>query len=130
VIIAATDRSVEPRLRGEAELVLSPLSLPSGGDRAPSPARAPVTTIGGGHPRHKSRKRRATFAFTADVPGSTFSCMIDSKPYRRCASPLRLTGLKPGRHTFRVLATGPSGLAGAPVTFGFRVEKPPRAAAR
>jgi hypothetical protein len=84
-----------------------------------------VTTIGR-HPPAETRARRATFTFSADLPGSKFFCAVDSKPYRGCTSPLRLTGLRPGPHTFRVFAIGPSGTAGDPARFGFKVKRPPR----
>jgi hypothetical protein len=128
VTVTVTDREVEPPLKGATAIVLAPVAKPQppppGEGPPPPPATPPRTTIGG-HPPRRGPKHRATFDFSADVPGSTFSCKLDSKPYRSCSSPLRLTGLKPGRHMFRVFATGPSGLAGTPASFGFTVKRPP-----
>jgi Bacterial Ig-like domain (group 3) len=73
-------------------------------------------------PRRKSASARATFTFAADLPGSRFQCKLDRKHFRPCRSPLRLKGLKRGRHTFSVRAVGPTGIADpTPARFRWRV---------
>jgi hypothetical protein len=82
---------------------------------------APNTTLKKKPPR-KSAIRKATFAFGSDQPGSRFECKLDRKAFKPCRSPLRLKGLKPGRHTFRVRAVGPTGIADpTPASFLWKV---------
>ncbi|MFN8111602.1 MAG: hypothetical protein U0R51_00230 [Solirubrobacterales bacterium] len=59
----------------------------------------------------KGRKKtaKATYAFTATEGGSTFTCRLDAAAPAPCASPLKLTKLKKGRHTFTVFATDAAG---------------------
>jgi hypothetical protein len=68
--------------------------------------RAPETTI----VRKKVRPRAhsATFAFTASEPGS-FGCRLDGRPVTACASPKTYRDLKPGQHTFKVVAIDAAG---------------------
>lgn len=61
---------------------------------------APDTTI----TQRRQRRRTATFAFQATIPGATFQCRFDRKLFRPCRSPVRLAKLGRGRHTFRVRA--------------------------
>jgi Ca2+-binding RTX toxin-like protein len=55
-------------------------------------------------PRHRAA---VTFRFAASER-SRFECKLDSRPYRRCRSPLHAR-LAPGRHTFRVFAIDAAG---------------------
>jgi hypothetical protein len=50
----------------------------------------------------------AKFTFTASEPAH-FDCSLDGAPFAACDSPLRLTNLRAGRHTFRVRAIDPAG---------------------
>ena len=45
----------------------------------------------------------ATFSFSSE-PGATFECQLDADPYGACTSPVELTGLTEGAHTFSVRA--------------------------
>ena len=63
----------------------------------------PETTINGAPPT-STTARSAVFSFTADLPGATFECSLDTAPFTPCASPTNLTGLAPGAHLFRVQA--------------------------
>ncbi len=63
-------------------------------------------------PGVKTRKRTATFRFkdiTEDPPGTTFSCKVDKKKWKPCASPFRVKHLKPGHHTVKIRATDLAG---------------------
>lgn len=51
----------------------------------------------------------ATFGFTATEPGSTFACRLDGGPDALCTSPLTLTALTDGLHSFSVVATDAAG---------------------
>jgi subtilisin family serine protease len=88
-------RSVDPR--GNADTTPATRSFAVESDD-------PETTIAKG-PKKKTKKRKATFAFESDEPGSTFECSIDGKPFAKCASPRRVKNVKPGKHTFKVRAT-------------------------
>jgi hypothetical protein len=60
------------------------------------------------HPKRRTTRRRATFAFTATEAGSRFGCKLDDRPWRACPSP-KLVLVEPGRHVFQVRAIDPAG---------------------
>ena len=75
------------------------------------------------HPKRKTRKTKAKFAFTSSVPGSTFECSRDGKPFGPCTSPTGFK-VKRGKHTFAARARGPLGNADStPATAAWRVKK-------
>jgi hypothetical protein len=49
----------------------------------------------------------ATFAFHANVPGSTFTCKLDAGTAKSCASAYTVSGLSQGAHTMKITATDP-----------------------
>lgn len=57
-------------------------------------------------PAGKTRSRSPVFRFTDSTgqPGTTFQCKVDRKPWRGCASPLRLKKLNRGRHVLAIEA--------------------------
>ncbi len=73
--------------------------------RMDPPAQTTITK----RPAASTTKRKATFAFTASETGATFQCKVDKKPWKACTSPLRLTKLKPGKHTVQVRAVDDRG---------------------
>jgi CSLREA domain-containing protein len=73
--------------------IVSPVALQTGITAGPSGTSGPDVTI----------------EFAANVSGSTFECSLDGAPFEPCFSPLQLTGLAPGDHTFEVRATDPDG---------------------
>jgi hypothetical protein len=81
----------------------------------------PVTTITS-HPKSRTAKRKATFAFTANKPGLSFQCALDSARFAACTSPDRVK-VKKGPHHFAVRAMGPTGHIGEPATYSWRVVK-------
>jgi bacillolysin len=67
----------------------------------------------------------ATFEFDSTEAGSTFACSIDAGASAPCLSPLSISPLSDGAHTFSVVATDPAGNPDpSPATRAFRVALP------
>lgn len=92
----------------------------SGGNGGGADTKAPTTKIDS-HPKAKTFKRRAKFAFSADET-STFACTLDGKQ-RPCTSPFSQR-VKRRRHQFSVVATDLAGNVEAEAaTFSWKVKK-------
>ena len=68
----------------------------------------PSTTIDSG-PSGLSASTSATFAFSSDQTGSTFSCSLDGAAFSPCRNPVTFTGLSQGTHSFEVAARSYAG---------------------
>jgi len=79
-----------------------------GGGAGGGDVTAPDTTVSSGPPA-KTRKGRATFAFSATEGASRFECRLDRGAFEPCDSPETVSRLKRGIHTFRVRATDATG---------------------
>jgi hypothetical protein len=93
----------------------------------PRPDTKPPRTRLDFHPRKLlttgSGRRRVVFRFASNEEGSRFSCRLDGQPFRTCASP-RAYVVRPGRHTFRVVAGDQAGnVDRTPALFHFRVRR-------
>ncbi len=89
--------------------------------QVPQPPTAPGTTITKG-PKKKTTKRRPKFKFTSSQAGSTFQCKVDKAKFAPCTSPFRPPKLKPGKHSLKVVAVGPTGAAdSSPAVHKFKV---------
>jgi len=88
------------------------------GPPAPSP-RAPVASIAL-HPGKRTHSTRARYEFSADQPGSSFKCKLDRASFKQCGSPQVYRNLRPGTHTFQVIASGPGG-QGPAAKFSWKV---------
>jgi hypothetical protein len=67
----------------------------------------PETTLTAA-PKDKTKKKWATFSFSADEP-ATFSCVLDGKQeFKPCTSPITVK-VKKGKHSFSVAATDAAG---------------------
>jgi acetyl esterase/lipase len=71
--------------------------------------------------RAHGRRAHVRFRFAATGAGG-FECRLDSKRWRKCSSPLRLTAGK-GRHTFRARALSDRGRPGKAKSWRFRVTR-------
>ncbi len=80
------------------------------GGGPPNPPPTPQTKIGKG-PKPKSHSTTAKFKFTSSVKGSTFQCKLDKGKFKKCTSPKKYTGLKPGKHAFKVRAVNSASVA-------------------
>ena len=96
-----------------------------GGDGTTEPPPAdtdPPETLKGKGPKRRIASPRARFRFESDEPGSSFECRLDRKKPKRCSSPFRVRGLKPGRHRLTVTAIDPAANRDAtPAVWRFRV---------
>ena len=72
---------------------------------------APDTQIDSG-PTGTTSNSSPSFGFSADEPGSSFECRLDSASaadWAACSTPKAYTNLADGNHTFEVRATDPAG---------------------
>jgi len=90
---------------------------------APPPdTTAPESVIDSG-PANPTSSAEAVFNFSANESGSTFECALDGAAFAPCASPLQLTGLAAGAHTFDVRATDAAGnVDSSPASYTWTVE--------
>lgn len=86
-----------------------------------TPAMPPQTMLTSAPPPATTSATTAAFAFSASEP-STFQCSLDSAPFAACTSPVELTGLAAGAHTFAVRAVDLAGNPdGSPVVSNWTV---------
>ena len=92
---------------------------------APPPdTTAPETTIDSG-PANPTTSTQATFTFSANE-SATFECALDGAAYAVCASPVQLTGLALGAHTFDVRAIdAAANVDSSPASHAWTVETGP-----
>jgi hypothetical protein len=81
----------------------------------------PETTISAG-PAAVTKSAAALFRFTANEP-ATFECSLDGQAFAPCTSPLQLSGIAPGTHTFRARAVDAIGADPTPATRTWRVDR-------
>lgn len=101
-------------------------------EQAPAPAPAPVPARDAPRtdepsrvalrlvraPRRTTRARTATFRLRASS-GATLRCVLDRRLLPGCGTHLRVSGLRPGRHSLRVIAS--RGGAARALRFAWRV---------
>src|SRR5262249_48784192 len=66
----------------------------------------------------------AELAFSSTVPDSTFACSLDGGAYASCTSPVTLTDLKTGPHTFVVKASSADAADGPPAEADWTIDRP------
>jgi hypothetical protein len=87
---------------------------------APPVAGSAPNTFFTHHPRRRTHRRRATFAFSSTIAGSSFQCFYTGG-WSRCRSPQRFRHLKPGRYRFKVRAVANGKRDPTPASWLFRV---------
>jgi hypothetical protein len=94
---------------------------------APPPTGNPIEldTFLTRHPRHRTRKRKVTFAFSSNVPGAKFRCLY-AQGWQSCRSPHTFRHLKPGRYRFQAQAVVNGVPDPTPASWTFRVLRPSR----
>ncbi len=87
------------------------------------PDKTPPQTTITAHPKSKTTKKKAGFAFSSSEAGSSFECSLNGKPFAPCASPKTVTAAK-GNNLFQVRATDKAGNTDAsPATFSWKYKK-------
>jgi len=90
----------------------------------PPPDTTPPETTITASPPPTTADTTASFSFTASEP-ATFRCSVDGAPPQPCTSPLTLTGLAIGIHTFSVAATDAAGNTDpTPASFAWEITAP------
>ena len=100
---------------------LPPVVQPGDPPQPAADTQAPETKLDG-KPRKRTRKRRATFTFSA-TESATFTCSVDGGADAPCSSPFQKR-FKRGRHTFAVQATDSAGnVESKPARYSWRVKR-------
>lgn len=87
-------------------------------------AEALVTTISSGPPNPVA-SGTATFAFAATDPGASFGCALDDEVFKACTSPVTLTQVPDGQHTFFVIAQKGTTQEASPAYWTWTVDTTP-----
>jgi hypothetical protein len=102
---------------------------PAGNESAPTPYGwtidliNPVVTIDPAtQPHDPTNGRSASFAFTSNKLGSTFTCSLEGATFTPCTSPAAYSGLADRRHRFAVRATDPLGTTGPATVWEWTVD--------
>lgn len=74
----------------------------------PTPVSKPAAPKVVSGPPATTTSRDAEITWTGEAGGS-YTCIVNTKPAAACSSPLKLSGLAPGRHTVKVFQTNASG---------------------
>lgn len=72
-------------------------------------------------PSPASNSSAASFSFTTSKPASV-ECKVDGGGFAPCSSPVNLTGLSDGPHTFTAKATDPAANTGPETTYSWTVD--------
>jgi hypothetical protein len=73
-------------------------------------------------PKDKTKKKTATFEFTASEPGATFECSLDGGPFAACSSPDTIK-VRKGKHHFEVRAKDAGANVGPTASDDWKVKK-------
>jgi glucose/arabinose dehydrogenase len=79
----------------------------------------PVVKLGG-HPPKATHSTTARFVFSSNGPGASFRCKLDTGSYKSCHSSQAYKRLKPGSHSFAVVAIV-AGVQSKPAKFSWKV---------
>ncbi len=75
------------------------------------------------HPDATTPDTSASFTFHSDTATATFECSLDNATYAACLSPLELSGLAAGAHSFNVRAVTVAGTRGLPASFAWTIDE-------
>jgi PKD repeat protein len=105
-----------------ANYARSPIKAPPDSNSAaktPTAARVGIRS----HPPKRTHSGTARFTFSSSQEGVSFTCKLDKGAYKACRSPQVYKKLKPGSHSFAVVAIA-VGVRGKPAKFSWKVLKP------
>ncbi len=86
----------------------------------------PETTIDSGPTDGAVVNSPPTFGFTSNVGGATFSCSVDDASFVACSSPMAVSGLADGDHSFAVLSADQwRGIDTTPASRTFTIDSTP-----
>lgn len=89
-------------------------------------ATAPDTSIGPSQPLSLTTATGATFDFSSNEPGSTFTCSLDGAGFTSCSTPKSYSALADGSHTFQVRATDTAANADlSPASYTWTIDTTP-----
>lgn len=74
----------------------------------PTPVSKPAAPTLVSAPPATTTSRDAEITWTGEA-GGNYTCVVNTKPAAACSSPLKLSGLAPGRHTVRVFQSNSAG---------------------
>jgi hypothetical protein len=86
----------------------------------PTTGSAPPETKITLKPPAKTRDRTPTIKFSS-TGGASYTCSVDSKPFKACRSPFTAPALKPGKHKIRVKAVVGGVADPTPASCSFKV---------
>ncbi|MFT9846638.1 S-layer homology domain-containing protein [Aneurinibacillus sp. REN35] len=78
------------------------------------------------HPAGMTSSTGATFTFTSNEGSSSFECSLDGGAYTACTSPVTVSGLSSGSHTFAVRAKDAArNIDGTPAMYAWMIDTVP-----
>lgn len=115
IAVDATDSDVGAPMTAASTVTVRVVAKPAPKQEQPAPQPAPATLPAppaapklDSAPPAVTGSRDATITWTGEAGGS-YTCIVNNKPAAACSSPLKLTGLAPGRHTVRVFQSNAGG---------------------
>ncbi len=108
--LGSADIDGDPRSLGSAPDIGADEFVPAATPPPSGDTFPPDTGIRKG-PKKKTFKRHVKFEFGGSEPGVTFECQLDEGGWEPCTSPVKLKGLRRGKHVFAVRAIDAAGNA-------------------
>jgi spore coat protein U-like protein len=122
----------QPNVRANVSAVLEPDADHDGfgdetQDQCPSNAATQgscilINTSISAHPKAKTTKKQAKFAFKSNRQGATFECSLDGSAFRECLSPRRYN-VGVGKHVFMVRSVSAGETDASPASYKWQVKR-------
>lgn len=108
IAVDATDSDVSAPMTSARTVTVRVVANTPAATPTPQAARVPAAPTLVSGPPSTTASRSAEIRWTGEAGGS-YTCIVNNKPAEACSSPLKLSGLAPGRHTVKVFQTNASG---------------------